>query len=280
MNTLGWLPVLLPAMALAGLTDNSGTDPGNKHAWGENVGWANAAPANHEVSVHFNGDAGWLSGYVWGENIGWINMGNTGGGPYANTSADNWGVNVANNGGLSGYAWGENVGWINFGSVNGNAAIDLSTGHFSGHAWGENIGWLALSGTSPDYGVRTRAFDSQSQGTPNWWLDFHGVTESHNAGDGIPAWQKYVMDTDPNIAGDYLRITSMSTSKTGVTVVFSPASPRRYYTVKRCKDLTLGEWSSVAEEDPVHYATGGEKSVHDTNTAEQVFYSVDVQITP
>jgi hypothetical protein len=94
------------------------------------------------------------------------------------------------------YAWGENVGWINFGHAQCDAAIDPANGEFSGHAWGENIGWLKFNGTSPDYGVRSMAFDTQAQGTPNWWLGAHGVTEGYDAGDGVPASDKYVMDTN------------------------------------------------------------------------------------
>ena len=124
-------------------------------------------------------------------------MGSAGGGPYANTTSNNWGVNLAANGDLSGYAWGENIGWLKF------------------------------KGTSPDYGVRSMAFYTQPQGTPNWWLNHHGVAEGHDAGDAVPAWQKYVMDTDPNVAGDYLRITSLSNAAASKVVAFTPASTRR-----------------------------------------------------
>ena len=74
-------------------------------------------------------------------------------------------------GDLSGYAWGENVGWINFDHAQCDAAINPANGEFSGHAWGENIGWLKFKGTTPDYGVRSMAFYTQPQGTPNWWLE-------------------------------------------------------------------------------------------------------------
>ncbi len=154
-----------------------GTDPAHKYAWGENVGWANAGPTNHEVMVHYyEGTGGWLSGHAWCENIGWIVMGSAEGGPYANTTSNNWGVNLAANGDLSGYAWGENVGWINFGHAQCDAAIDPANGEFSGHAWGENIGWLKFKGASPDYGVRLRLADLALSMGVNRTVAFSGET--------------------------------------------------------------------------------------------------------
>jgi hypothetical protein len=260
---------------------NTGTDAVHKYAWGENVGWVNAGPTNHEVTVHYyEGTSGWLSGYAWGESIGWIAMGSTGGGPYANTTSNNWGVNLAANGALSGYAWGENVGWINFEQTHGQPFISPVTGEFSGHAWGENIGWLKFKGSSPDYGVRTLAFDKQPHGTPNWWLDHHGVTEVHDAGDGVPAWQKYSMDTDPNVAGDYLRITALSSAPPARVVTFTPASTRRYYTLARSERLAEGGWSNVAGQVAVQYGTAGAKTMQETNGAVRLFYTVKVTVAP
>ena len=85
---------------------------------------------------------------VWAENIGWINLGH--GGPYANTTGGNFGVNVhPTTGALSGLAWGENVGWVNFsgGSLAtpaNPARVDVGDGRLRGYAWGENIGWINL----------------------------------------------------------------------------------------------------------------------------------------
>ena len=200
MRTTGWATAMVLAIALAVGANDTGTDPADKYAWGENIGWGDAGPTNHNVSVHFDGDAGWLSGLIWGENVGWIVTGSADGGPYANTTGNNWGVNLSANSDLSGYAWGENVGWIDFGHALCDAAINLTNGEFSGHAWGENIGWLKFKGSDPDYGVRTLAFDTRAQGTPNWWMDHFGVTEGYDAGDGVPAWQKYVMDVNPTVA--------------------------------------------------------------------------------
>lgn len=257
-----------------------GIDPANKNAWTENAGWVNFAPANGGVTVQFDGTDGFLTGYAWAENIGWINLGDVTGGPYANTANNNWGVNMAVNGKLTGYAWSENTGWINFSHAHCDAAIDPTNGELSGHAWGENIGWVKFKGISVDYGIRTLAFDEQPQGTPNWWLAHHGVAEGYDVGDGVAAWRKYVMDTNPNIAGDYLRITAITKEPSGTQVTFTPASTRRYYTLSRRADLIGGDWSTVAGAIAVQYGAGGEKTMQDTKEKVRAFYRVEVKVEP
>jgi hypothetical protein len=280
MRIVTWMTVALLAGTLARASDTQ-TDPAHKYAWGENVGWANAGPTNCEVTVHFyEGTGGWLSGHVWGENIGWIVMGSAAGGPYANTTSNNWGVNLAADGGLAGCAWGENVGWINFGHAQCDAAINPANGEFSGHAWGENIGWLKFKGISPDYGVRSMAFYTQPQGTPNWWLDLYGVSEGSDAGDGVPAWKKYVMDVNPTVPDNALFITAISNASGARYVVFSPVSTRRYYTLSRCVNLVQGNWTDVNGQIAVTYETGGEKAMQDTNAWPQAFYDVKVSVSP
>ena len=134
-------------------------DPAHKHAWGGNVGWANFAPTHGRVTVV---DKSYLSGYAWSENIGWVKLGADGGGPYANSSTHDWGVNVAGDATLSGYAWSANAGWINFNPTHQQVKIDRNTGEFEGYAWGENIGWInfksPLETSVPEYyNVRTTA---------------------------------------------------------------------------------------------------------------------------
>jgi hypothetical protein len=281
MRIVRWMSAALLAGTLAAVAGDTGTDLTHKYAWGENVGWLNAYSDHHTVNIHYSeGTGGWLSGHLWAENIGWIVIGSAGGGPFANTTAENWGVNLAGGGWLSGYAWGENVGWINFGAAQCDARIDVDSGAFAGHAWGENIGWVKFSGASPDYGVRTLAFDKQPKGTPNWWLANHDLDEDYDAGDNVPAWRKFVMDTDPKVAGDYLRITSVSNAPAGGTeVVATPASAWRYYTLRRRADLTTGEWEDVP--DQVNLAgTGGVLPMQDADPADKMFYSVEVKVSP
>lgn len=249
----------------------------NKHAWAENVGWINMAPTNGGVTVHYDGTSGYLKGLAWGENIGWVKTGNDSGGPYANTGVNDWGVNLDGAGKLSGYAWGENVGWINFVHAYCDASINPISGEFSGHAWGENVGWLKFKGTAPDYSVRTLAFDPQPLGTPNWWLVLHNVNEGYDAGDGVPAWKKYVMDTDPNLEGDYLKITAIS-NQPPATVIFT-SSTRRYYTLQRRDDLSTGNWTNVVSQTGIQGAVGL-TSLQDTTVTNQQFYRVDVKVSP
>lgn len=278
MRAIRWMTAAMLAGTLAATGDTT-TDPVYKFAWSENVGWMNACPKNNEVTVHYYEETGgWLSGYIWCENIGWIVMGNSNGGPYGNTTRRTWGVNVDANGDLSGYAWGENVGWISFDHPLCDAAINPTNGVFSGHAWGENIGWLTFKGVSPDYGVRSMAFYTQPHGTPNWWLDTYAVSESYDAGDGVQAWQKYVMDVDPTIASNDLRITAISTTSTNRTITFTPASTRRSYTLSRRDDLTAGNWSNVAGQSGIRYTKGSIKTLQDTHTTTQMFYRVTVTV--
>jgi hypothetical protein len=128
-------------------------DAVDKWAWGTNVGWINFAPTHGGVTVY----ADHLEGYAWGENIGWIRLGTHEGGgahTYANTAANNYGVNRDANGNLSGYAWGTNVGWINFNPTHSQVTIDAA-GSFDGYAWGENIGWIHFKNADPAYNVVT-----------------------------------------------------------------------------------------------------------------------------
>ena len=130
-------------------------DAVKKWAWGTNAGWIDFAPEYGGVTVY----ADHLEGFAWGENIGWIRLGTCESGSpctYANTTAENYGVNHDGAGKLSGYAWSSNVGWINFDPVGDEqVVIDPKTGDFSGYAWGENIGWISFQNASVPYGVNT-----------------------------------------------------------------------------------------------------------------------------
>lgn len=271
---LAAIAVCLTFLALAASASTTGIDPAHKYVWGENIGWVNASATNPTVTVHFDGTSGFLSGYAWGENIGWICFPTNG----------NGGVSLDGSGILSGYAWGENIGWINFPTNgNGGVSIDPSTGEFSGHAWGENIGWVSFKGTSPDYGVRTLAFDTQAQGTPNWWLDAEGVTESSDEGDGEPAWKEYIADTDPNDSNSYFQVVSVVSTGTTAEVVFWPASSRRSYTLKQTDDLASGSWSNVVGQAGVagNPDAGKEQSLTDSaGGSPSRSYQVEVSVSP
>ncbi|MCB1804017.1 MAG: hypothetical protein KDJ99_02350 [Candidatus Competibacteraceae bacterium] len=138
---------LLLLQTLQPVLANSNIDPANRFVWSEIVGWLNFSPGSNGVEV----TPTHLRGYAWGENIGWVKFGADSGGPYANTNADNWGVNRALTGELSGFAWSENVGWISFNST----TINPLNGEFEGFGWSENIGWIHLQSEDGSYGVST-----------------------------------------------------------------------------------------------------------------------------
>lgn len=277
---VAWMAGLTWTASVARAEVNVGVDAASRHAWGENIGWVNVGPSNGGVTVHFDAEAGWLSGLAWGENIGWIKMGNDAGGPYHDSSSNDWGVAMNATGRLSGCAWGENVGWINFDHAHCDARVDLATGEFSGHAWGENIGWLKFRGTAPSYGVRTRAFDEQANGTPNWWLSLYGIEDENEVGvKGIPAWQDYVSDTNPTNPASLLRIESVTAVPGGIAVSFWPASTRRYYTLIRRESLADGTWIVVAGQDGVSGAGGGQ-ALYDAGAPRMMFYGVYVSLSP
>ena len=120
----------------------------NKYAWSENAGWISFSNSNGKVSAKL-GENGYLTGFAWSENVGWIKFAHDPSVvPFANTSATNWGVNVAADGKLSGYAWSENAGWIKFGTSHSETAINLTNGEMSGYAWSENLGWISLKGSN------------------------------------------------------------------------------------------------------------------------------------
>ena len=259
--------ISLCSAPVSGSLGDTGIDTAQRYAYGENVGWINAGTTNtHQLTLHFDGTSGTLSGYAWGENIGWVCFPTNGFG----------GVTLDALGQLTGYAWGENVGWINFPTnSNGGVSINTTSGAFSGYAWGENIGWISFDSTN--HGVRTLAFDRQGRGTPNWWLAQHSVSEDDDAGDGVPAWQKYVMDVIPTNAGNHLVITSITNN--GIAhVTFTPASSRRFYTLMRSTVLEpSGSWASVPAQSRVPGSSDAWQTLSDTNPSPNTFFAIQVE---
>lgn len=149
-----WSIALAGVLAGACPSHAGNIDPANRFAWAENAGWVNFAPSSGG-GVFIRGNGRYLTGFAWCESIGWIRLGAEGGGPYLNTTAANWGVNIGADGALAGYAWSENGGWIRFDPVYAPVSIDKATGSFDGYAWSENTGWIHFKGTDPAYNVRT-----------------------------------------------------------------------------------------------------------------------------
>jgi hypothetical protein len=181
------MPVRIPtrlivAAALAAAASSvaappSNVCPNNKFGCGENIGWTNWKDANagaQGVVVFTNH----LKGFAWGENVGWINTGN-GGGPYANTTGANFGVNInPSTGAASGFAWGENIGWINFNTAPTigaqGARFDSAARRFRGFAWGENVGWINLDSAVPAHFVAALLGDTNGDGACNF-VDLNNV---------------------------------------------------------------------------------------------------------
>ena len=141
----------LLAMAPALHAQTGNIDPAERHAWAEKAGWLDFRPSYGGVTVlptH-------LTGYAWQESVGWVKLGSDAGGPYAYTTATNWGVNLdIVNGALSGYAWSEKAGWIRMDPSFGGVTYDGLTKKPSGWAWSEILGWLHVQSTTPTaYGV-------------------------------------------------------------------------------------------------------------------------------
>ena len=144
------LALAVAALASGVLAENvDPNDDSSQFAYGENVGWLNAEPANcGDCGVQVNTTD--VTGWMYGENIGWINLSCQN---HGTCGAVDYGVDKDASGNLSGYAYGENVGWISFscantgscGTVNYGVTVDQPTGVFSGNAYGENIGWITFS---------------------------------------------------------------------------------------------------------------------------------------
>jgi len=147
-TTLVAIGIALTAAAHA--HGQSNISPVNRFTWCENAGfinWRDAAGGTGGVRVLEN--AGYLRGFAWSENMGYLNLGN-GGGPYANTTGLNFGVNLnPATGLLSGFGWSENAGWVNFSGGElatppNPARFDIASRRFRGYAWSENAGWINL----------------------------------------------------------------------------------------------------------------------------------------
>jgi hypothetical protein len=160
-GSLPWLWAAVLAM-LATSAVASNIDPSNQHAWAENAGWLLFRPTHTGVTVHAAGPNGHLSGFAWHENVGWVKLGADAGGPYANTAATNWGVNMDADGNLSGYAWSETCGWIRFASTHGQVKVSMSTGRLDGYAWAERLGWIHFQNATPEYNVRVESIGSRA----------------------------------------------------------------------------------------------------------------------
>jgi hypothetical protein len=229
-------------------------DAANNDAYGANVGWMNGRgdTANGAVIGEYV-----CSGYIYAANVGWINLGS--GSPtnsiyYQNISPNDFGVNQDGLGNLRGCAWGANIGWVNF-EATGAPAVDLYTGNLSGYVWSANCGWISLS-NAVAY-VQTDTIQQgllAPNGLPIAWLLANFGTTNVNANtdpdhDGISNLQEYLAGTDPNNAGDCLRITSIHRGLFGDPMRIDiqwTSKPTRFYSIQSRATLDAGSvWSDL-----------------------------------
>ncbi|HEU6449393.1 MAG TPA: thrombospondin type 3 repeat-containing protein [Verrucomicrobiae bacterium] len=228
-------------------------DATSKYVYGANIGW-----------MDWRGDIGngavigeyVCSGYIYSANVGWINLGN--GSPangihYQNAAAGDFGVNQDGLGNLTGYAYSANIGWINFEQTYGKPRVDLFTGKLSGSVYSANCGWISLSNAAAY--VQTVAIqpgaDTDSDGIADAWelLHFGNLTTANASsdfdGDGVSDAGEYLAGTDPQNAGDYLHITSIThgVSTPTYTTLQWTAVPTRYYIIQERPSLSAGTWT-------------------------------------
>ena len=223
--------------ALAPVHAQSTISPTDRHAYAANAGWLDLFPSSGNGVVVTDT---YLRGKAYAANFGWISLssGVPGNGhTFSNSSATDYGVNLAADGKLIGYAYAANIGWINFEQTHGQSKIDLATGKFSGHAYSANIGWIALdTAFSELVTLSINRPDSDGDGLANGWELKHfsnhttaNATTDHD-GDGCTDLEEYGAGTNPLDANSNLRITahSYNTALTEATITFTTVATRRY----------------------------------------------------
>ena len=288
------LRYIYSALALGIATAELFASDADNYLWNDDISWISARVQESDgfkVSTEADG-SGWITGYMWSDSIGWIELSSGVTGPFTNGSVDNWGVNISTSGELSGYAWNEQIGWIKFSSENGNPTVSTTDGVFTGYAWNEQIGWISFENTNPMYQLATDAYpiddsgsgsgegggDTQTpMGTPQEWLDFWGVTEYYDAGDGVYAWKKYIMDVPPVFPGNALQIHDHMFTPNGFELMTFVTSPYRIYTLQRRSDLVDGDWADVPGQVDVP-GTGGPTFFLDANPSAPMFYRLVVEV--
>ena len=112
------------------------------------------------------------------------------------------------------------------------------------------------------------AVDGQApHGTPHAWLAQHGLAtnetgELYDEGDGVPAWQEYVADTDPTSTASCFRIRG-ATNQPPLAIWFDSSTNRRY-ALFACSNLVNGAWTRV-EEVAERPGVGGPDSIQVPN---------------
>jgi len=236
------LLLLLSAQAGKAQSTISSTD---RYAYAANAGWIDFRPT---VADGVKVTETYMAGYAYAANFGWISFG--GGAPangysYGNTTATDYGVNVAADGKLTGYAYAANVGWIQFEQTQGKPVVNLLNGSLSGYAYSANLGWISLQTSLSNLATTSISRpDTDGDGIPDAWEMQHfgnltaaNATTDHDH-DGFTDLQEYIAGTDPLDPSSNLRIVSHSydASHTQATIVFTTV-PNRLYRLEYDADL-------------------------------------------
>jgi len=139
---------------------------------------------------------------------------------------------------------------------------------------------LALVMDRPRAISATFAAYQATNGTPHWWLARYALTTNdagalYDDGDGVPAWQEYVADTDPTNKTSYFHITAVSNLPP--LRVYFLSSSNRQYTLNWNTNLSVDLWTNAPDQSPREGA-GGPDWMQDTNVVPAGFYRLDVRL--
>lgn len=122
-----------------------------------------------------------------------------------------------------------------------------------------------------------------STGTPERWLAEHGLT---NLGfeaeslldkdeDGVPNWQEYLSDTDPNDELSYFKTLAAEMPGDGwLEIVFADSMTSRVYLIYETTNLVNGTW----EQRTNRYGTGGRLAIELTPGGAEGYYRGAVKL--
>ena len=244
------------ALLVAGVAEaqTTFTSAGDAFAWGANFGWMDFAPQRPNPGDGVRVTDTHLSGYAWSGNIGWINFGDNLPANlvrFANTNADDFGVNHDGAGNLSGLAWAPNAGWINFGWAATNDAnrprFDIQVGNFLGYAWSGNVGWINLGAGL----LRTESIaitDKDHDGISDAWEMEHAgnlttLTATGDAdNDGRTDKEEYLADTNPLVPNGPFLITRFTKTGPSFYDLEWPSTPTRLYGIEAKQSVTETNW--------------------------------------
>ena len=138
---------------------------------------------------------------------------------------------------------------------------------------------IAASATTA-VGIQPSTAAPATNGTPSWWLVQHGLPanaagEEYDEGDGIPAWQEYIADTNPTNSDSWFRVAGAANLPPW-SLSFDSSSNRRYR-VLGCSNLSEGIWTAVPDQDS-RTGAGGPDSMQISNPVPYRIYRLAVAV--